>query len=169
MILQLKGLQRRLLCLEVLRLSLRRSERPIESVQRRVDSRLRTLNSCGRGRIEAGIELLELLRQSLKGVRKSFLLINKIAEVREQILVGLPDSGATAGRILNRLLKLLSEVPNGGGLLLKLLQLTGEHLWVEDDLSAASKLRARWRWLSKQTYRRGHDREELWRAFCAIH
>ncbi len=118
MILQLKGLQRRLLRLEVLRLSLRRSERPIESVQRRVDSRLRTLNSCGRGRIEAGIELLELLGQALKGVRKPFLLINEVAEVGEQILVGLPDSSAAAGRVLNRVLKLLGQIRNGRGFLL---------------------------------------------------
>jgi hypothetical protein len=79
LILELKNLQRRLLRLEVLRLSLRRSERPIERVQGCVDGRLRTLNSRGRGRVEARIELLELLRQPLKGVRKPFLLVDQIS------------------------------------------------------------------------------------------
>src|SRR5208282_4330142 len=112
---------------------------------------LRTLNSGRRSRVEARIQLLELLRESLKGVRKPFLLVDQISEVREQILVRLPDSRATASRILDRVLKLLSEVRNGGGLLLKLLQLTGEHLRVKDDLSTSSKLGVRWRWLSEQT------------------
>ena len=82
----------------------------------------------------AGIELLELLRESLKGIRKPFLLIDQIAEIREQILVGLPDAGAAAGRVLDHVLELLGQVRDGGGFLLKLLQLAREHLWIEDDV-----------------------------------
>ena len=89
LILEFKGLQRRLLRLEVLRLSLRGGERPVEGVQRRIDGCLWTLNSSGRGGVEPRIELLELLRESLKGVGKPFLLVDQISEVRVQVLVRL--------------------------------------------------------------------------------
>ena len=144
MILYLQTLQRGLLALKILGLRLGALERAIQGVERRVDAGLRTLNPRRSNHAIAGIELLKLLRESLKCVRKPFLIVDQISEIREQILVGLPDSRATAARILNRVLKLLSEVRNGGGLLLKLLELTGEHLRVEDDLSAASELGERW-------------------------
>ena len=101
--------------------------------------------------------MLELLSQTLKGVRKPFLLVDQISEVREQVLVRLPDSCATAGRVFNRVLKLLTEVRNGGGLLLEL-HLAGKHLGIEDD-GAAAELCASWYLASKQTNQRDHYRE----------
>ena len=127
LILKLKTGEVGLLGPEVLGLGLRGGERAVERIQRRVNVRLRALDSGSRGDLVAGIELLELRRETVEGIGEPFLLADQAAEIIEQVFVGLPKAGATARSIFDDVPELLGQVGDGGGFLPKLLQLAGKH------------------------------------------
>ena len=121
LILHFEQLQRGLLTLKILGLRLRALQRAVQGVERGIDARLRTLHTRRNGCTVAGVELLELLGEALERVGKALLLGNQPAQIGEQVLVGLPAAGAPAGGVLDRVLKLLGQIRNGGGFLLQLL------------------------------------------------
>ena len=129
LILHLEPLQRRLLALKILGLRLRALQRTVQGIERGIDARLRALHTRRSGHAVAGVELLELLGESLEGVGKALLLGNQPAEIGEQVLVGLPAAGAAAGGVFDRVLKLLSQIGDGRGLLLQLLELARDTSW----------------------------------------
>jgi hypothetical protein len=67
LILKLKTGEVGLLGPKVLGLGLRGGERTVERIERRVNVRLRALDSGSRGDLVAGIELLKLLRETVEG------------------------------------------------------------------------------------------------------
>src|SRR5262249_57365727 len=102
-------------------------ERAVERMEGRVDVRLWALDSGSRGDLVAGVEPLELLRESVEGIGEPFLLADQAAEIVEQVFVGLPKAGATARSIFDDVPELLGQVGDGGGFLAKLLQLARIH------------------------------------------
>jgi hypothetical protein len=79
LIFHLQALQRRLLALKILGLRLSALERTIQGVERSIDTGLRTRRAGRSGHTVAGIQLLELLGEPLKGILKPLLLGNQTA------------------------------------------------------------------------------------------